>query len=120
MNFRLMLCGATYFQSQSFLNFFLPLNQFETISFCNYLFFSLKMKIFCYSFISFSLVHCAVICFSVSKYSKFILIFSPISASFLLQLFVFDLQKVVNLFRFFFQFKRRSLCSNIFFSFKMF
>ena len=89
--------------------------------------------------------HSAVTCFLVSKWKFFVILlsvlaqffvqlfvfssqnivnlflfFSPISASFLVQLCVFDLQKVLNLFKFFYQFKPRSLCSNIFFSLKMF
>ena len=78
------------------------------------------LKLF-FLFTNFSRVLSVIICFIDSKFSqlvtkcsKFVLTFSPISVSFPLQLFVFDLQKVVNLFRFFYQFKPRSLCSNIF------
>ena len=78
-------------------------------------------------FTNFSRVLSVIICFIDSKFSKlvtkcskFVLTFSPISVSFPLQLFAFDLQKVVNLFRCFYQFKPRSLCSNISFSLKMF
>ena len=73
---------------------FLFFHQFQPRSLCGCLFFNLKMfKICFYYFIRFNIVLCAVICLSVSKYSKFVLSFSPHSVWFFVQLFVFRLKR---------------------------
>ena len=80
-----------------------------------------KMSSIFYNFVPISAsFFCLVICFLETKFPKFVLTCLPIWASFLLQLFVFSPQNVLNLSLFVYLFEPLFFCSYLFFSFKMF
>ena len=134
-SFSLISCAVIYILTVKLSKYSLIFEHFQAGSFCSYFFFTLKMfQICCYCFISFSIVICAFNQFLAAKYSKYVLIFSPfstsfllffwsnfktISAQFLVQLFVLFPQDVLNLPWFIYQFQPFSFCSYFLFSLKM-
>ena len=112
-SFRLISCAVIYILTVKLSKYSLIFEHFQAGSLCSYFFCTLKkFRICSYCFISFGIVICAFNQFLAAKYSKYVLIFSPfstsfllffcsnfktISAQFLVQLFVLFPQNVLNL-----------------------
>ena len=120
IRFSTVLCAVICFLVSKYSKLFLIFLPISFSFFVQQFSFSLKMFwIFSYVFTNFSHVLCAVICFLSSKCSNFFLKFSTLSASVVMQLFVFQPQSLLNFFFFFFQTEPFSFGSYLHFSLKM-